>query len=224
MPRGLLREVVADAALDRPVRIRARELRGVGARLRMGCTVGVALERDRGHGDDGAFGEPLLQLGVLGFAFGQPQPPAVVVDHDRDVIRVVEGRRAAIERGVVEVPLRRRGSPDELREVAPVLVVTGPAALGGEVVLVPPLELGLGRQRHLAGLLAADQVAADRDEPVQRSGQSAATMSAVRAPQSKPATIALSISSASMKAITSRASAACSPLRNVSSDRKRVVP
>jgi hypothetical protein len=66
------------------------------------------------------------------------------VDHDADVVRIVEGRRAAREGGVVEVPLRRRDLPDELREIVAVLLVTGPAALGGEVELVPPLQLGLG--------------------------------------------------------------------------------
>jgi hypothetical protein len=49
-------------------------------------------------------------------------------------------------------------------------------------------------------------------------------MFAVRAPQSKPAMMALSIWRASMKAMTSTARAACSPLRNVSSDRKVVAP
>ena len=44
------------------------------------------------------------------------------------------------------------------------LLVAGPAAFGGKVILVPPLELSLWRQRHLAGLLAADQVPAHRDE------------------------------------------------------------
>ena len=38
------------------------------------------------------------------------------------------------------------------------------AALGGEVVLIPPLELGARRQWRLAGCLAADQVAADGDK------------------------------------------------------------
>ena len=137
---------------------------GVGTRFRMGRAVGVTLERDRGHGDDGALGEPLLELVVLGLAVGQPEPPAVVVDHDRDVIGVVERRRAAVEGGVVEVPLRRGGPPDQPRELAPVLLVAGTAALGGEVVLVPPLQLGLRRQRHPAGCLAADQVAAHRDQ------------------------------------------------------------
>ena len=42
--------------------------------------------------------------------------------------------------------LRRRGSPDQLRKLAPVLVVADAAALGREVVLVPPLQLGLAAE------------------------------------------------------------------------------
>src|SRR5206468_10706181 len=101
----------------------------------MGRTVGVTLERNGGHGDHRTFGESFLELVVFSLAFSQAQPPAIVVNRDRDVIRVVEGRRAAIEGDVVEVPLRRCGPPNELRKVAPVFVVTGPTALGGEVVL-----------------------------------------------------------------------------------------
>ena len=80
------------------------------------------------------------------------------------MIRVLEGRCAAIERGIVEVPFWRSDLPNELCKVVPVFIVAGPAALGGEVILVPPLELRLWWQRHLAGLLAADQVSAHRDE------------------------------------------------------------
>jgi hypothetical protein len=72
----------------------------------MGRAVCVAFERDGRHRDDGSFGEALLEFGVFGFAFGQPEPPPIVVDHDRDVIRVVEGRGAAVEGGVVEAPPR----------------------------------------------------------------------------------------------------------------------
>jgi hypothetical protein len=61
------------------------------------------------------------------------------------MIRVVEGSRAAVERSIVELPLRRCDPPDQLREVAPIFLVTSPAALGGEVVLVPPLQLGRRR-------------------------------------------------------------------------------
>jgi hypothetical protein len=95
---------------------------------------------------------------------GHPESPAVVVDDDGDVIRVVEGGCAAVQRGVVEAPLRRRLLPDQLGEIAPIFFVTRTAAIGREVELVPPFELCLWRQRHLAGLLAADQVAAHGDE------------------------------------------------------------
>ena len=81
----------------------------------------------------GPCGEPLFQIVIFRLAFGQAEPPAVIVDHDGDVIRVVEGRRAAIERGIVEVPLRRSELPDQLRKIVPVFVVAGPAAFGGEI-------------------------------------------------------------------------------------------
>jgi hypothetical protein len=82
-----------------------------------------------------------------------------------DVIGVVERLSGAIEGGVVKGPLGRGGPPDQLGELAPVVVVADPAAFGGEVVLVPPLQLGRWRQRQLAGLLAADQIPAHRDQP-----------------------------------------------------------
>ena len=52
--------------------------------------VRIAFERDRGHPDQRAFGEPLLELRVFGLALGQSEPPPVVVDHDRDVVGIVE--------------------------------------------------------------------------------------------------------------------------------------
>ena len=61
--------------------------------------VGVPFQRDGGHGDDRPVGQPLFQGVVLRLAFGQAEAPAVVVDHDVDVIRVVEGRRGTLERG-----------------------------------------------------------------------------------------------------------------------------
>src|ERR1700730_4083370 len=82
------------------------------------------------------------------------------MDHNVDVIRVVEGRRAAIERSVVELPFGRSDLPDQLRKLAPVLFVAGTAAFGGKIELVPPFELGLRRQWHLAGFLIADQITA----------------------------------------------------------------
>src|SRR3954447_4105793 len=55
-----------------------------------------------------------------------------------------------------------------------------------------------------------------------RSGQSAETILTVRAPQSKPARVALRILSASIRSMTSTASAAGWPLRTASLERKRV--
>src|SRR5439155_12125657 len=72
--RGLLGKVVSDAALDRPVRIFAREFLGIGTRVRMGRTVGVTLKRNGGHGDHRTFGESFLERVVVTLAFSQLQP------------------------------------------------------------------------------------------------------------------------------------------------------
>ena len=53
--------------------------------------------------------------------------------------------------------------------------------------------------------LVHDQWQSNTGTTIQRAGQSAAIMSALRAPQSKPARITLSIFSASMKLMTSTA-------------------
>jgi hypothetical protein len=56
----------------------------------------------------------------------------------------------------LQVPLlRRRQLPNKLRKVVPVFVVARPAAFRGEIVLVPPLQLGGWRQWRLACFLAA---------------------------------------------------------------------
>jgi len=83
------------------------------------------------------------------------------MDHDVDVILVVEGRCAAIKRGIIEVPFRRSDPPNELRKVVPVFVVAGAAAFGGKIILVPSLELSVGRQWHPVDFLAADDIIAD---------------------------------------------------------------
>src|SRR6185503_9401702 len=177
-----------------------------------------------GDGDDRTFGQPLLQIRVSRLAVGQSEPPAVVVDHGGHVIRIVERGRAAIERGIAELPLRRRDLPDQLGEIVSVLVVAGPAALGREVVLVPPLQL----RRRGNGIRPASwlpiRYPLTATSALHLSGQSAATMSPVRAPQSKPPRIAFSILSASMRSTTSPARAAGWPFRTVSPARKRVEP
>ena len=75
--------------------------------------IGVAFKGDGGHGDGGEFGQPLFQFVVFRLARSQTKPPAIVVDHDGDMVGVVEGRRAALEGGVIEIPLRRGELPDQ---------------------------------------------------------------------------------------------------------------
>jgi hypothetical protein len=144
---------VPNTALDEPERIFAREFLGVGTALRVRCAGGVVLKGNGRHGDDRNLGKLLFQIVVFRLAFSQPEPPAIIMDDDGNVVRIVEGRRTAIERGVVEVPLRRSELPNQLRKVVPVFVVAGPAAVGSKIVLVPPFELGLRRQGPAGRLL-----------------------------------------------------------------------
>src|SRR5262249_14283930 len=109
--------------------------------------------------------------------------PAVMVDHDGDVIGVVEGGGGGAREGrLVEVPLGRSELPDELGYVASVFGVAGPPMLGGKVILVPPGKL---RRRRQGSWLAAGlpiRYPLTETRALQRSGQRAARMSAVRAP------------------------------------------
>src|SRR4051794_32767856 len=107
-------------------------------------------------------------------------------------------------------PTSAKRSANELIKIVPVLLVAGPAAFRGEIILVPPMELSLGRQRHLVGFTATDQISTHGDHglaalwPERRDD-----VGAVRAPQSKAARIAFSISRASIKAMMSRGTTDC---------------
>jgi len=68
------------------------------------------------HADQRGLRQPLFEVVIFRLALGQAESPAVIMDHDGNVIRVIEGRGAAIERGIVELP--HRGS-------APVLQLKG---------------------------------------------------------------------------------------------------
>ncbi|MNI98132.1 hypothetical protein D3C73_1569140 [compost metagenome] len=68
----------------------AGELLGVGGGGRMRRTVGVAFQGDRRHADLRCRRQALFQFVVLRFAFGQCQAPAVVMDDDLHMIRVIE--------------------------------------------------------------------------------------------------------------------------------------
>ena len=112
--RGFLRQIVPDATLDKPVRIFGREFLGISTRIRVRRTVGIAFECNGGHADDRSFGKLLFQIVVFRLPLSQSEPPAIIMDHDADMIRIVEGRGAAIEGGIVEVPLWRSDLPNGL--------------------------------------------------------------------------------------------------------------
>src|SRR5215813_3695372 len=88
--RRFLRQIVPDAALDKSVRILAREFLRVRTRLGTRRTVGITLKGNRRYGDHRKFRKPLFQIIVLRFAFSQSEPPAIVMDYYADVIRIVE--------------------------------------------------------------------------------------------------------------------------------------
>src|SRR6266550_100258 len=112
----------------------------------------VAFHRDRRHTYGRRRSDDLVEMRVPRFALSKGYPPTVVVNDDRDVIRILERPRGAIERLVVKFPLRRRGLPNQFRKVAPISLVAFPASVRCKVELVPPLQFGRWWQRGLAGL------------------------------------------------------------------------
>ncbi|GHK01732.1 hypothetical protein SY2F82_35290 [Streptomyces sp. Y2F8-2] len=103
---SLLRDVVTDA-LQRAVDVRSGELAAVGrAVVRRGEGGQRTVERDGGHVDGWTFGKPRLEVLVARVARCEPEPPAVIVDDDVNVVRVVERLGGAVEDGVAEVPGR----------------------------------------------------------------------------------------------------------------------
>ena len=151
-----LRQIMPDTARDDPVRIAAREFAGIGAGVRVKCPIGIAFQGHRGHGDVRSLGEPLFQFVIVRLALGQPEPPAISMDHDADMIWIVEGRCAALEGGLVEVPFRRSELPDELRKVVPVFVVAGPAAFSSS--LEQRINQLIGRLQERRCLLVLDNL------------------------------------------------------------------
>ncbi len=144
--RRLLGLVVSHAALDQSVLVFARALPGIRRRrFQMRCAVRVALHGDRRDVDDWRLRRPLLLRVILPLAVSETDPPAIVVDDDVDMVSIVDGLRAAIERRGIEIPFRRGRLPDEPGEGLPLLFIADPASAGREIELVPPCEFRLGR-------------------------------------------------------------------------------
>src|SRR5438270_13219451 len=96
-------------------------------------TIGIAFKSDRGYRDDRCRRNPLFHMFILRVALSQTDPPAIVVDHNGDVVRIIERRCRAIERGIIELPLRRSKLPDQLVESVCVFCVAPLATFGGEI-------------------------------------------------------------------------------------------
>jgi hypothetical protein len=90
VPRCFLWQIVADTARDCPVRIFPGELVSIGCGIRVRCAIGVTFKGYRGDGNDGKRCQSLFQIVILGLAFGEAQAPAIIMDDNRDVVRVVE--------------------------------------------------------------------------------------------------------------------------------------
>src|SRR5215207_8863395 len=132
VPRSFLREVVSDAAGDVPVLVLAGKPLRIGTRIGVRSPIRIALERNGRHLNGWESGELLFELVVPRLAVSESEAPTVVMNHDADVIRVIKSDRTAVERGLIEPPLRRGELPDELRKVAPVFVITVAAAFRGK--------------------------------------------------------------------------------------------
>ena len=143
--RIFLRHVVADAIED-AVRVFSGELVSI-TRSALGRTVEIARDCDRGHRDDRTLPKACFQVFVLRFTLNEVYPPAVIGDHNGDVIRVIEGRSGSIESCIAKMPVRGNDGPDELCKVVPVLRIAEHAVFRSKVILVPPSQLGLWRQR-----------------------------------------------------------------------------
>ena len=110
---SFLRQVVTDTAVNEAVRILAGEFVGVGTGFGCGAPLASPSSVMVGTPMTGNSASRLSSSSYFAFAVRQAEAPAVIVDRDADVIRVVEGGGAALERGVVEVPFRRGGAPDQ---------------------------------------------------------------------------------------------------------------
>ena len=73
----------------------------------MWCAIGITFKRNGRHRNDRAFGKALFQVVVFRLTLCQAESPAIIVDHDGDMIGIVKRGCGAVERGIIEGPFRR---------------------------------------------------------------------------------------------------------------------
>src|SRR3978361_1708759 len=118
------------------------EFRGAGAAVAGGeHTVGIAVQRDRRHRNRRQRYEAALQFGITGVARREAEAVAVAVNYDIDEAGSVVGRSGAVERGVVEIPVRRPVLPENSGDLAPIGGEPGTATVDLEIILVPEFHL-----------------------------------------------------------------------------------
>src|SRR5580658_8177486 len=94
--RSFLRQIVPCGSLHDLMGIFAREFFAIGGAVGGGCnSIGFTIQSDRRYADERTRSQLIFKTVIFGIAFGEAQTPAVIVDHDGDVIRVVERCRAA---------------------------------------------------------------------------------------------------------------------------------
>ncbi len=108
--------------------------------------------------------ELLLDLVVGRVAGCESEAMTVGVQHDVDIVGIVEGHRGTFQRGVIEVPVRRVARPDHFGDFAPVGGETGSATLGQEVVEVPEAGFQVRPDRRHGAADVLDEVAVDGDD------------------------------------------------------------
>src|SRR6185503_13642799 len=140
---------------EAPVRLRARR--------RIHAVV-VPVQHDRRHRDRRPPGQARFGLLDLRIAGHEPEAMPVRVDHHLDEVRIVERRRGALVRRLVEAPARRPEAPEQPAELVAILLEPGTPALAVEVVLVPEPVLALRRLRLSSARYVLDVVAAARYE------------------------------------------------------------
>jgi hypothetical protein len=59
-------------------------------------SIGITFQCNCGHGNDWAFGKTVLQAIILRLAFNQSEALTIIMDHDADMIWIIEGRCTAM--------------------------------------------------------------------------------------------------------------------------------